>query len=294
MRINPKRSPAFVLMPVLGAMLMACAGRAAMKPDETARAEGTARLLLDVVSDTEAGVVAVIDHDRWLLPYPEGEAVANQLGESRPPYTLLPSVSGGTVAPLNGALQGSIRNNCGELYAALPTALPFGFAVAGVTPSIRFAALSPASAGPREIAAVTAIVKAQSGVEITPSIQAVYSVDLDDNGAPEVIVQATHPDLETDFPDYKPEYHSLIVVLPDHPGAQPVSTGYVRGADPNGGFEVFALDAVADVDSDGKLELLVRGRHNEGTQTLIYRYDGSVKEVFRTAGGEGTCEGMSE
>lgn len=295
MRINSRRTRALSLTPILAAVLMACAGRAVMKPNDAPRAEEPVRLLLDVASDTEAEVVAVIDHGQWILPYPQGEAAANQVAQSTPPYTLLPSALAQTVATFTGALQGPIRKDCSELYAALPAVPPaLGFVVAGAVQPIRFVPLTPTSAGPREVAAVTEIVKAVSGVEVTPTIEAVYSVDLDGNGSPEIIVQATHPDLNTDFADYKPEYYSLILVLPDHAEAPPVYTGYVRAADPNGGFEVFALDAVADVDSDGQLELLVRGRHNEGTQALVYRFDGSVKEVFRTIGGEGTCEGENE
>jgi hypothetical protein len=208
---------------------------------------------------------------------------------------LLPSAVRQTASAFDSTLQGTIRNDCGELYAALSAPPPaFGFVVAGAATALRSVALSPTAAGPRETTAVIQLVKAQSGVEITPNIEAVYSVDLDGDGSTEIIVQATHPDLNTDFADYKPEYYSLLLVLPAHAGGQPAYAGYIRAASPNGGFEVFALDAVADVDSDGVLELLVRGRHNEGTQTLVYHYDGSIREVFRTAGGEGSCEGGGE
>jgi len=57
------------------------------------------------------------------------------------------------------------------------------------------------------------------------------------NCTPEMIVQATHPDLQTDFAHYRPEYYSLIVVLPDREQAQPVHAGYVQGAALNGGVE---------------------------------------------------------
>jgi hypothetical protein len=54
-------------------------------------------------------------------------------------------------------------------------------------------------------------------------------------------------------------------------------------------FEVLTLDSVADVDLDGKRELLVRVRHAEGWQTQVFRYDGKLKELFRSVGGEGEC-----
>jgi hypothetical protein len=57
---------------------------------------------------------------------------------------------------------------------------------------------------------------------------------------------------------------------------------------------VLTLDAVADVDLDGKLELLVRARHAEGWQTQIFRYSGALSEIFHSVGGEGQCPGASE
>jgi hypothetical protein len=116
---------------------------------------------------------------------------------------------------------------------------------------------------------------------IEPKIDAVYSVDLDGNGKPEVVLQAAHPDLATDFADYEPEYHSLIIVLPDQPGTEPAYAGYLQATQPPGSFEVVSVDAVADVDADGQLELLVRARHTEGFQTQVFRYQGGLR---RTAG----------
>jgi hypothetical protein len=286
---------ALTLVPMLASVVSACGGQPALKPGDAAKPEVPARLLLDVVSDTEARAVAIIEHGHWSQPYSEPETVAKQIAQSRASYTLLPSAAAQTATTFEGALKGSIRDDCGELYAALSAVPPaFGFAVAGAATPIRSVVLSSVPAGPGELAAVSRLVKAQSGVELAPTIEAVYSVDLDGNGLSEVIVQATHPDLHTDFADYKPEYYSLVVVMPDHAGAEPVYAGYVQGANAKGGFEVFALDALADVDSDGTLELLVRGRHNEGSQSLVYRYDGSMKEVFRTVGGEGACQGEGE
>jgi hypothetical protein len=241
-----------------------------------------------VVSDTEARVVAVVEHARWAQPSPEAEVIVEQVARSHAGYTLLPSTAAHTEAMFHGALQGSVRNDCGELYATLSAAPPaFGFGVAGAESSVRSVPLVAVSTGARARDAIIEVVKAASGVAVEPAIEAVYSIDLDGNGTPEVIVQATHPDLQTDFADYRPEYYSLIVVLPDQASARPVYAGYIKAKSGEGGFEVFSLDAVADVDSDGKLELLVRGRHNEGTQTLVYRYDGAVNEVFRTVGGKG-------
>ena len=59
-------------------------------------------------------------------------------------------------------------------------------------------------------------------------------------------------------------------------------------------FEVLTLDAVADVDLDGTLELLVRARHAEGWQTQVFRYNGELNEVFHSVSGEGQCPAARE
>jgi hypothetical protein len=272
--VAARRVPRVAVMSFLSFAFVGCGGRVST-PVDAPRVEEPAKLLLDVVSDTEARVVAVIEHKLWVQPSPGGEALASQMAQARAGYIVLPSATAQTGTAVEGLLQGKLRNNCGELYTALSAPPPFGFAVCGAASPVRFVALAAVHAGARERDAVIEIVKAASDIVIAPAIEAAYSVDLDGNGLPEVILQATHPDLQTDFADYRPEYYSLIVVLPDREEGRPVYAGYVQAASPKGGFEVFALDAVADVDSDGVLELLVR---------VTCRRSGDVHVGARTLG----------
>jgi hypothetical protein len=252
-------------------------------------------LFLDVVSDREAGVVAVIDAGQWSGPSPATAKLVARVAQARASYTLLPSIAGGTSASLTGSLQGSVRNSCGDLFTALEPASPaLGFGVAGAPGPIRYVPLRAAVATPEQRAVVAGVLRRATGLTIEPQIDASYSVDLDGNGKPEVVLQARHPDLATDFADYKPEYYSLIVVLSDQSGAEPAYVGYLQAIQPPGSFEVVSVDAVADVDGDGRLELLVRARHAEGFQTQVFRYQGGLREIFHSVGGEGSCEGVSQ
>lgn len=103
------------------------------------------------------------------------------------------------------------------------------------------------------------------------------------------MIEATHPDLATDFADYKPEYYSLIIVRPDDATLAPVYHGYLQSKQESPGFEVISLDAVADVEGDGRWELLVRTRHHEGWQSQVFHYEHALKQIFYSIGGESDC-----
>jgi hypothetical protein len=51
---------------------------------------------------------------------------------------------------------------------------------------------------------------------------------------------------------------------------------------------------VADVDLDGKRELLVRARHEEGLADAGLSLRRELEELFHSVGGEGECPGSSE
>jgi hypothetical protein len=155
--------------------------------------------------------------------------------------------------------------------------------------ALRTASLDPHTLTADEHAALRQLLEQKTGRAQIPSEQTAYQADLDGDKKPETIVVATHPDLAGDFAEYKPEHHSLMVVLPHGTTASPVSAGFVHAADGDAGFEVLQLDALADLDSDGRLELLVRARHHEGFQTQVFRYRSTLEQVFSTTGGEGSC-----
>jgi hypothetical protein len=251
------------------------------------------------MSEREAQVVSVIADGKWMLPWPTGEKLATEIAMARPPYTLLPSISLGTSSTREGRLQGTVRKACGYLHMPLAAASPvrFGFAVAGKGEAVHPLPLRPISVSAAQSAAIAGVLQRVSGIGIKPTITAAYSVDLDANGKPDFVVQSTHPDLEGDIQKYRREYHSIIVVLPDRPDAKPTYVGYLQHAgETPWGFEVFALDSVADLDGDKRVEFIVNVRHVEGFQTRVFRYrDESLQEVFRSVGGEGdTCGGKSE
>jgi hypothetical protein len=253
-------------------------------------------LLLDVASDREANVVAIIEPGGWRSAALAGGELLRRVAKRGARYRLLPSLSATTItAPTSGELSGSVREECFEFYVGLAGPSPaHGFAVVGASESGRPLPVEKVQVEPAHIAAVSRIIEQAAGTKLTATIEHAYRTDLDGNKKPEVILQATHPELAGDPPEYKPEYYSLIVVLPDDPAAQPVFTGYLQATQGVGSFQVVSLEAVADLDLDGKPELLVRARHTEGWQTQVFRYRADLENVFRSVGGEGECPEVSE
>jgi hypothetical protein len=254
-------------------------------------------ILLDLKDEREANVVAVIKGREWQEPFSARE-ILRRLAKQRAAYQVLRSATEETAGPGTGHLSGKLREECAEFFLrlAVPTAAR-GFAVVsagGPSEPVRPVTLQSAKIEPAYTAAVAAIVARASKRKISPAIEHAYRIDLDGNGKPEVILQATHPDLNGAPAKYKPQYYSLIVVLPDTPGAEPVFTGYLQADKDMAFFEVLTVDSVADVDFDGKRELLVRARHDEGWQTQVFAYDGKLKELFRSTGGEGECPKSGE
>jgi hypothetical protein len=272
----------------------ACTHAPAPRPNIASPSTQPISLLMDVWSEREANIVAIAQGDVWKSAESEPELV-RRLAARDAAYILLPSASAGTASALQGKLSGNVREDCFELRAELaaPSAA-LGFAIVRDAPSARSAPLQSVAVEPSYVAAVAQVIEAASGLKLTPTIEHAYRVDLDGQGKPEIVLQATHPELAGDPAEYKPEYYSLLVVLSDDRSSTPAHTGYLQAAQSLGSFEVLALDAVADVDLDGKLELLVRARHAEGWQTRVFRYTGALNEIFHSVGGEGQCPEASE
>jgi hypothetical protein len=248
-------------------------------------------VLFDVWSEREANVVAVSHGGAWQSAIEFGREALKRVVAHHPDYTLLPSVTAGTTTAARGKLTGDLHEHCYEINAALAApSLVYGFGALSTVAPIRPEKLEPATVAPTYFAVVAKLLRDVAHVEVTPVIERAYQIDLDGDGRREVVLQATHPDLNDAPPDYKPEYYSLIAILPGSGSARPAFSGYMQGSDERKHFEVLTLDAVTDLDFDGTLDLLVRARHAEGWQTRILRYaGGQLTETFRSVGGEGEC-----
>jgi hypothetical protein len=262
--------------------------------------------LLDISSEREAALVAIVGSQGWQAADLVGQGAIDRLSarglsfQRISPATDPPAA--GATSDGTGTLAGGARTHCGDYY--LPLARPaavHGFAVvlAGGSEKDRAALtaprLQPVKALPAQVAAVAALIKRTIKRNVTATIEHAYRLDLDGNGTPELLLQATHPDLNGDPAKLKPGYYSLIVVLHDGDVSAPAFVGYLQGAKDFADFEVLTLDSAADIDLDGKAELLVRARHNEGWQTQVFRYDaGRLIELFRSVGGEGECPDEKE
>jgi hypothetical protein len=275
---------------VFGCAIAAAAPASAAPPTAPA-VEPRVSALLDIADDKEANVVAVIAGSGWQSAAEVGGRVLRRLAKRKPAYQVFPAVDSGMPGPGKGKLSGRVRAKCGEYYFGLAgRSIAQGFAAVNTTgdpvPPVQ---LQQVAVKPTYTKAVADLIARVAKVKVAPTIERAYSVDLDGNGKPEIILQATHPDLDGDPPDYKPEYYSLIVVLSDAAGVEPAFTGYLQAAKDWSSFEVLTIDSVADVDLDGKRELLVRSRFEEGWLTQVFRYDGKLKELFNSGGGEREC-----
>ena len=259
-------------------------------------------VLLDVTSEREASVVAVVERTGWKAPGGAlGIQALGQIVRRGSSYLGLPQAGDSKAqTPVGqGKLSGEIRQECG--YYAAVLAAPTdgrGFAVVGTTsgtarPNIT-SRLHDIAVDPRHVEAVRDLIKRLAKQKVAPNIERAYEIDLDGNGKPETLLQATHPDLNGDPAKYLRNHYSLLVVLPDVPAAEPAFTGYLQGARELAFFQVLTIDSAADVDGDGRPELLVRARNAEGWQTQVFRYDGSLKEIFHSVGGEGQCPGPAD
>jgi len=268
---------------------LACSSGAA-PPAREPEPAGVA-VLFDLRTELEANVVAVSSSATWRSAITFGRESIDQVLAHHRDYTLLPSVAVGTSAAADGKLTGSVREQCYDLIAELTKPSPaYGFAALATKGPIRPQRLEPVAVRPEHIAAVANIIREVSHVEVEPVIERAYEMDLDGDQRRDVVLQATHPDLNESPTEYKPEYYSLLVVLPGSEAEQPAFEGYLQGSPDHDFFMVLALDAVADLDLDGTPELLVRARHPEGSQTRLFHYGGAqLSEVFHSVGGEGEC-----
>ena len=287
--------------------LLACAKRSAPPQRETAPPQASTPVpppkaagplpavsaLLDVQAEKEATVVAFIEGSVWKDASVAGRAPLEALLKRGAPYRLFPTGASGSAPVVDGALSGKLREQCGAFYAELagPVANQGYAAVSTVRSADVIAAipLEPAKIEPRDATAVAAVIRGAAGIKIVPKIERAFRVDLDGDGQPETLFQTTHPDLLGDPPKYKRQYYSLVVVGPGGEG-EPAFAGYLQASREFAQFEVLTIDSVADVDRDGKRELLVRARHAEGWQTQVFGYDGKkLIERFRSASGERDC-----
>lgn len=275
--------------------------RPAAPPSRGTVSEPRLAALLDISSEREATLLAIVGSQGWQAVDVVGTGAIDRLSarglsfQGISPATDPPAA--GATSEGTGTLAGGARTHCGDYY--LPLARPaavHGFAVvlAGGSEKDRAAMttprLQPVEALPAQVAAVAALIKRTIKRKVTATIEHAYRLDLDGNGKPELLFQATHPDLNGDPARLKPGYYSLIVVLHDGDVSAPAFVGYLQGTKDFADFEVLSLDSAADVDLDGKPELLVRARHSEGWQTQVFRYDaGRLIELFRSVGGEGEC-----
>jgi len=190
----------------------------------------------------------------------------------------------GAVSPVLCSVEGEAGVDVGLEFSGDPL-VPAPIAVAGVTdPRPRAVeVLDPASPVYREAA-----VGVLAGLGITdadPGIGQVVRGDLDGDGAAEVLVVAERladPDgLLASEGDYSVAFLRRVVggavettvVASSVPEVAPLATPFI---------EAYRVAALADLNGDGRMEVVVNGRYYEGSSAVVYelRPDGTLAEVL--------------
>lgn len=134
-------------------------------------------------------------------------------------------------------------------------------------------------------AVVASLLRAKGIVTPIVRIAQVYRVDLDGDGVDEVLINATNHQGTNGLngsvsPDSKAGEYSMIVL-------RKIVKGKVQNTVIAGAFypksktfnapSVFKIAGAFDVDGDGKLEIVTKGRYYEGDWTTIYTVSGGGK-----------------
>ena len=107
-----------------------------------------------------------------------------------------------------------------------------------------------------------------------------FSVDLDGDGREEVILTATRADRSFEPKPKKRNYDAYSIVL-----IRKIVSGKIRNIVVDGEFipksdaiydgYTYAVSAVADLNGDGKMEILLHGEYYEGSHTSVFELNGS-------------------
>ena len=169
-----------------------------------------------------------------------------------------------------------------DLAVEMPEDGPPPIAVAGVAePRPRPVELLDTSSPTYQQAAVE--VGAGLGVHTPPTLTQVVRTDLDGSGTDEVVVAAEHAaDPATPRPgDWSVVFLRRVV---GNGVATDVVASSIVGADGgDGGFDRIRLSSLADLNADGRMEIVLDGRSIDGRWTAINELgdDGVPAEVLR-------------
>jgi hypothetical protein len=108
-------------------------------------------------------------------------------------YQVFPAVDSGMPGPGRGKLSGRLRAKCGEYYFGLAgRTVAQGFAAVNTTgDAVLPVQLQQVAVKPAYTKAVAELIARVAKVKVAPTIEHAYSVDLDGNDKPEIILQAT-------------------------------------------------------------------------------------------------------
>jgi len=142
---------------------------------------------------------------------------------------------------------------------------------------------------PTYVAVVRSIVRARGIARPTVDIKQIYSVDLDGDGTNEVILSATYRKSDGLSPSAVAGEYSFLLV-------RKLVGGKVRNillasefhprAVKFGAISEFNIDAIGDLNGDGKMEVVMGSSYYEGGGTVVYEIQGAVaKEVLSSGCG---------
>ncbi|MEO6391431.1 MAG: FG-GAP repeat protein [Pyrinomonadaceae bacterium] len=136
---------------------------------------------------------------------------------------------------------------------------------------------------------VSSIVRAHGIARPKVGIKQIYSVDLDGDGTNEVILAATYRKSDGLSPNAVAGEYSLLLVRKLVGGKVRnilVASEFHRRAVKFGAISEFTIDAIGDLNGDGKMEVVMGSSYYEGNGSVVYEIPGAVaKEVLSTGCG---------
>ncbi|KPV50907.1 hypothetical protein SE17_24225, partial [Kouleothrix aurantiaca] len=232
--------------------------------------------LLAIVDAEHGWLLGGVQAGQWL----DAKAVAGQLhGGER--YQLFANSSPAGTA--TGSRPEGNTEPCADLFnlkldSATPLIGTIGL-TGGSNPLPRTPAELPANTSAAQ-QAVAALLQANGIAPPDIRIKRVLRVDLEGDGAEELVIAATRYQNGGEFPspDAAAGDYSLVVIVKNQGGSQqtiPVAAEYYPAAKEFNAPNQHDLTGVLDLNGDGRMELVLYETYYEGAATTVYTFDGS-------------------
>lgn len=194
----------------------------------------------------------------------------------------------GLLGPATGTRPKEMEEICPETYSVAfsPRRSSAEIAVGGAWNALPRAVerLDPRGATYRE--AVRQVLIANGIARPEVRVTGAWRVDLEGDGVNEVVVSATRGDLRRGIHVEAGDYSTVFVrkVVNGTVRTVPLQAEYFPVDADTLMLTEYSVAGILDLDGDGTMEIVMRGRYYEGSSTTVYRLRGTRKQELATAG----------